>query len=111
LHGHWGARLRMPVLRGRMWLPRCSSWFLGATVNGAWDSSWRRHHVAWLYLAGKPSHMGADVDELAYLLHGPIVYDRQTRGQSFMSGAAQSHRAVVGGEAFPRGVKSPGLNI
>jgi hypothetical protein len=41
--------------------------------------------LAWgrLYLAAKPSHIGADVDELAYLLLRPTTYNCHTRGQSF----------------------------
>jgi hypothetical protein len=38
-------------------------------------ASWCR-----LYLAAKPSHMGVDVDGLAYPLHRPTIYNCQTRG-------------------------------
>jgi hypothetical protein len=33
-----------------------------------------------LYLAAKPSHVGADGDRLACPLHRPIVCGHQTRG-------------------------------
>jgi hypothetical protein len=60
----------------------CSSWFLGiigAEVDDAQDSSWRRCFVAWLYLAAKSSYVGVDVDGLAYPLHHPMACNRQTR--------------------------------
>jgi hypothetical protein len=84
-----------------------SSWFSGAEVDGAHDGSWRHHCFARLYLAAKPSHMGVDVDGLAYPLHCPTVYGRQTRGQGFLSGAALSHHATVGDGAILGGVKAP----
>jgi hypothetical protein len=59
-----------------------------------------------LYLAAKPSHVGVDVDGLAYPLHCPTVCSRQTRGQSFLSGASLSYRVTVGGAPF-WGVRSP----
>jgi hypothetical protein len=49
----------------------------------------------WLYLAAKPSHVGADADGLAYFLPGTVL----------------SHRAIVGGGAFLRDVMPPGLDI
>jgi hypothetical protein len=49
-----------------MGLPGRSSWFPGAKVDGAQDGSWRHHHVVRHYLAAKPSHVGVDVDRLAY---------------------------------------------
>jgi hypothetical protein len=36
--------------------------------------------MAWLYLAAKPSHVGVDVDRLAYPLHRPTVRICQTWG-------------------------------
>jgi hypothetical protein len=51
-----------------------------------------------------------DVDGLACPLHRPTVYDHQAREQS-LSGAALSHRATMGGGAFPRGAKPPCLDI
>jgi hypothetical protein len=58
-------------------VPGCSSWLpdvLGAEVDDARDDSWRDSFAMWLYLMGKPSHMGVDVDGLAYPLHCPMVY-------------------------------------
>jgi hypothetical protein len=51
------------------WVPGCSSWFpgvLGAEVDNARDVSWRRCFTAWLFLAAEPTHVGVDVDWLAY---------------------------------------------
>jgi hypothetical protein len=48
-----------------------SSWLLGVDVAGAQDGFWSCHHLALLRLVAKPSHMGADVDGLAYHLHSP----------------------------------------
>jgi hypothetical protein len=62
-----------------MGLPVHSSWFLGAEVDGARDSSWRHRCFVWLYLASEPSHVGVDVDGLACPLHRHMVYGRQTR--------------------------------
>jgi hypothetical protein len=36
--------------------------------------------LATLYLAAKPSHIGVDVDGLAYFLHRPTVYSCQMAG-------------------------------
>jgi hypothetical protein len=69
--------------------PGCSFWFSGildAEVDDAQDGSWRRCFVAWLYLAAKPSHVGVDVDGLAWPLHHPTPCSRQTRGQSLLPG-------------------------
>jgi hypothetical protein len=70
-------------------------------VDDAQVGSWRHRHDG-LYLTAKPSHMGVDVNGLAYPLNRPMVYDHQTRGQSFLSDAALSHHATVGSGAFPR---------
>jgi hypothetical protein len=35
---------------------------------------------SWLYLAAKPSHMGVNVDGLAYPLYCPMIYNHQTKG-------------------------------
>jgi hypothetical protein len=64
-----------------------------------------------LYLAAKPSHMEADVDELAYSLHRPMVYSCQRGGHNFLTGVVLSCHAVVGGDAFSGDAKPPGLNI
>jgi hypothetical protein len=102
--------LRLVVPSSWRVLPECSSWFLGTEVDGARDTSWRHHCFTQLYLIAKPSHVGVNVDGLAYPLHRSMVYDRQVRGQSFLSGAALSHHITVGSCAF-LGVKSPGLDI
>jgi hypothetical protein len=64
-----------------------------------------------LYLASKPSHVGVNVDGLSYPLHHPMTYSHHARGQSFMSRAALSHRAAMGGGAFPGIVKPLDLDI
>jgi hypothetical protein len=89
-----------------MGLPGRSSWFPGVEMDGARDDSWRRCRFAQLYLAAKSSHMGVDVDGLACPLHCPTVCDCQTRGQSFLSGAALSHYVAMGGGAF-LGIRNP----
>jgi hypothetical protein len=63
------------------------------------------------YLTAKSSHVGVDVDGLACPLHHTMICNHQTRGQSFLSGAALSHRAAVGNGAFSGGAKPPGLDI
>jgi hypothetical protein len=47
-----------------------------------------------------PSHMGVDVDMLAYPLHRATVYSRQTKGHGLLSGAALSRHAAMGSGAF-----------
>jgi hypothetical protein len=69
-------------------------------MDGAQDSSWRCHCFNQLYFAAMPSYMVIDVDGLACYLHHPTVCDCHTRGQSFLSGAALSHRVPVGDDAF-----------
>jgi hypothetical protein len=64
-----------------------------------------------LYLVAKPSHVGVDVDGLAYPLHHPMTCSCQSRGQGFLSGTALSHCAVVGGDTFLGDVRPPGLDI
>jgi hypothetical protein len=63
------------------------------------------------YLAAKPSHVGPDVDALAYSLHCPMVCSRQRDGYSFLSSVAPSHQATVGGGAFLGDAKPLGLDI
>jgi hypothetical protein len=46
----------------------------GAEVDDDWDHCWRGSFTVWLYLMAKPSHMGVDVDGLAYPLHHPTVH-------------------------------------
>jgi hypothetical protein len=80
-------------------------------VDGALDGSWRHHCFARLYLAAKPSHVGVDVNDLAYYMHRPTVCRRQTRRQSLLFGAALFHHVTVGGGAFLGGAKLLGLDI
>jgi hypothetical protein len=54
-----------------------------------------------LYLTTKSSHVGVDMDGLAYLLHRPMVCNRQTKGQGFLPGTVLSHHAAMGSGAFP----------
>jgi hypothetical protein len=61
-----------------------------------------------LYLVAKPSHVGADVDVLAYSLHCPMACSRQKDSQSFLTGADLSCHIVVGGGAFSGHAKLPG---
>jgi hypothetical protein len=51
------------------------------------------------------------VDGLACPLCRPTACNRQSSGQSFLSGAALSHHAVVGGGTFLDGLKPPGMDI
>jgi hypothetical protein len=53
------------------------------------------------------SMWGVDVEGLAYPLHCPMTCDRQSKDQGFLSGAVLSYHVTVGGDAFPRGVRSP----
>jgi hypothetical protein len=48
-----------------------------------------------IYLDAKPSHVGANVDGLAYSLDHPMVCSHQRSGQSFLIGTGPSHHAVV----------------
>jgi hypothetical protein len=53
------------------WAPKCSlrlPGILGAEVDDARDNSWRGSFVKRLYLASRPSHVGFDVDGLAWSL-------------------------------------------
>jgi hypothetical protein len=77
-------------------------------VAGTQDGSWSHHCFAWLYMVVNPSHMGADVDGVAYFLHRPMVYNCQMRGQRFLTGATPSRHTVVGGGIFPEGCEAPG---
>jgi hypothetical protein len=49
--------------------------------------------MALLYLAAKLAYVGVDVDGLAYLLHHPMAYSRQTRGQGLLPGAVLFHHS------------------
>jgi hypothetical protein len=48
--------------------------------------------VKWLYFLPKPSHVGINVDGLAYPLHRPMAHSYQTRGQDLLLGAILSCR-------------------
>jgi hypothetical protein len=80
-------------------------------VAGAQDSSWSSLRLSSVCLATKLSHMGANVDGLACLLHHSMVYNWQMTVQSFLTGAALSRYAAVGGDAFPGGAKPLGRDI
>jgi hypothetical protein len=102
------------VHRGWTGLPESSSGLLsvpGVEVDDARDDSWRRCFVASAYLPTKPSHVGVDVDGLAYPLHHHTTCSHQMRGQGVLSGVALSHHAAVGGGAFPGNVKPLDLDI
>jgi hypothetical protein len=71
LHGQWGPRLEISVCRGWTGLPECCSWLLGIEVASVRDGSWSCRCFTSLYLAGKPSHVEADVHGLACFLHHP----------------------------------------
>jgi hypothetical protein len=43
-----------------------------------------------LYLTVTPSHVGVDVDRLAYPLHHPTVHSCQMKGQGLLLGAILS---------------------
>jgi hypothetical protein len=68
-----------------------------------------------LYLATKPSHVGANVDGLACSLHRPLFCNHQRGGQCCLTGDALSRRTMVDGGAFLRGggmgAKPLGLDI
>jgi hypothetical protein len=55
--------------------------------------------------------MGVDMDGLAYPLHRPTAYIRQTRGQGVLSSIALSYHAIVGGGAFSGDAKPPSWDI
>jgi hypothetical protein len=61
----------------------------------------------WLYLAAKPSHVGDDVDGLAYPLHRPMVCSCQMRGHNLLLGAVLSYR-YSGRWRLSADVKPPG---
>jgi hypothetical protein len=65
----------------------------------------------WVYLAAKPSRVGADVDGLSCPLHHPSTCGRQRRGKHILAGVALYHQAVVGNGALPRDVNPPVLDI
>jgi hypothetical protein len=64
-----------------------------------------------LYLATKTSYVGVDVGRLACPLHHPMVCSRQMTGQGFLSSAALSRCAAVGGGAILGDAMPPCLGI
>jgi hypothetical protein len=52
---------------------RLSSQFLGVNVASARDGPWGCLQFTLLYFAAKPTHVGANVDGLACLLHRPTI--------------------------------------
>jgi membrane-anchored protein YejM (alkaline phosphatase superfamily) len=62
-------------------------------------------------LATKPSHVGVDVDGLAFPLHYPMTCSYQMRRQGFLPGASLSHHSEVVGGAFSGDVRPLGLDI
>jgi hypothetical protein len=90
---------------------RLASGLSGVNVAGVQDGSWSCLWFVWHCLAAKSFHVEADVDELAYFLHHPTVYDQQMWVQCFLTRAALSRLVAVGGGAFLGGVKPLGLDI
>jgi hypothetical protein len=85
--------LRMLIRRGRLWLLECSSRLLGfldAEMDDVRDDSWRGTFMVWIYLVAKPSHVGVDVDGLAYPLHCPTFHSCQMRGHGLPPGVVLS---------------------
>jgi hypothetical protein len=73
---------------------KCSFWFLGVLgveVGGARDGSWRCCLTTGLYLATKPSHVGVNVDRLAYPVHRPMALSYQMMGH----GLAARHCLIM----------------
>jgi hypothetical protein len=65
----------------------------------------------YLYLATKPSHMGVDVDGIAYPLHQPTARSRQPRGQGLPARRRHVLSFVVGGSAFRGKGSFPSVDI
>jgi hypothetical protein len=84
---------------------------LGTDVMGARDVSWSHLCFIWLCLAAKPSHMGANVDRLAYFQHHPAICGWQTWVQCSLTSDALSHHTLAVGGAFSVGARSPRLDI
>jgi hypothetical protein len=59
-------------------------------VDNSRDDSWRDSFAIWLYLMATPSHVGVNVDGLAYPLHRPTVHSCQMRGQGLLPDAVLS---------------------
>jgi hypothetical protein len=107
LHDQWGQRLRISIRRGWTGLPGRSSSLPGAKVEGARDGSWCYHAwrcFTWLLSL---SHVGADVDGLAYSLPRPMTYSHQRGGQCCLIGVVLSQRLAMGDAPF-WGREAPG---
>jgi hypothetical protein len=78
-----------------------------AEVVGVRGGSWSRRCFAKLYLAVKPSHVGADMDGLACWLHRPTVCSGQMRGQGIRTGTTPSHSVAVSDASFRGGGEAP----
>jgi hypothetical protein len=65
----------------------------------------------WVFLAAKPSHMGVDVNGLAYPLHHPTTCSHQMSQQGPLLGTALFRRVAMDGGTFLGDVKPPGLDI
>jgi hypothetical protein len=107
------SRLETSIHKGWTGLPKRSLLLRSAEETGAQDGSWSCCCFTWLYLAAKPSHMGANVARLACLLHRPMVYGWQTMAQSPLIGAALCHHTVTTrvARAYSRGVKPPRVDV
>jgi hypothetical protein len=64
-----------------------------------------------LYLAAKPSQVGANVDGLACSLHHPKPYSHKRGGKCCLTSVVLSRRSVVSGGPFSGGAKPLGLDI
>jgi hypothetical protein len=99
---------RRLVRRRWLGLLECSSLLLGlldTEVDNTQDDSWRGSFMTLLYLVAKHSHVGVDVDRLAYPLHRPTVHSCQTREQGLRPGIVLSLQQGVtsfGGCEAPR---------
>jgi hypothetical protein len=65
----------------------------------------------WPDLGVKSSHVGVDVDRLAYPLHRPMTCSHQMRGQGLLSGTVLSSHVAMSGGALLGDVKLSGLDI
>jgi hypothetical protein len=80
------------------WALGCFFWLpgiLGAEMDDIWDDSWRGSFAMQLYLMAMPSHVGFDVDGLAYPLHRPTVRSCQTRRHGLLPGVVLSLQWAV----------------
>jgi hypothetical protein len=79
-------------------------------MAGAREGSWSGHHLALLCLATKLSHVGADVDGLAFRLHRPTDFGCKAPVQSLLTGIISSHHSAQTDAISDRlsmGVRSP----